>query len=116
MAISKIEERANAIKDLIEDVYKANGQNNVQASAIYLDEWGNEILLTPYRYADPVSVTVYHNGNVCIILRSSRIYPLDSDFDTLVRDTRKRLEENGYFNINGNLWHEFYLLDCKYDV
>jgi len=71
MASSKIEERAKAIKCIIEDVYKANGLDNAQASAIYRDESGKEILITPYRYADPAQVTVYHNGNVGIILRNS---------------------------------------------
>jgi len=115
MASSKIEERAKAIKCIIEDVYKANGLDNAQASAIYRDESGKEILITPYRYADPAQVTVYHNGNVGIILRNSLLYPLESGFATLVADTKKTLEENGYFNIKGNLWHEFYLIDCKYD-
>lgn len=116
MASSKIEERAKAIKGIIDDVYKENGLDNVQTSAIYLDESGKEILITPYRYADPACVTVYRNGNVGIILRSSRLYPLQLGFATLVADTKKRLEENGYFNIKGNLWHEFYIIDCKYDV
>ena len=94
--MATLKERAREVKDFVEQVYKLFGFDDAQASAIIIDESGNENRITSFWTAEPAKVTVYNRGKVEIILRKSNLVPMGMMFYLLRRLVKDGMMESGY--------------------